>query len=128
DQLTDRRYAVDIARNFLKTITPVIEKDRTRISLSDGALDGILAYGHAWLGRHLLVAGQAAEARSHLRRSLGFQWDFGRFLLYGLSFLPGGSVGAMHRRLGGIRQRLIRAFNGDATFPERAQRGTRLEA
>ena len=74
DQLTHRAYGVHIARNFLKIIEPVMEKDRRRIQLQKRLLDGRLAYAHRWLGEELLQTGSLVEARSQLAESLRKQW------------------------------------------------------
>ena len=74
DQLTSRSYGVHLSRNFLNTIEPVIQRDRDRIRLPEQTIRSTLAYGHRWLGRELLLNGDAVEARRELRESLRWQW------------------------------------------------------
>ena len=109
DQLTHRAYGVHIARNFLKTIEPVIEKDRHRIHLHKGVLDGTLAYAHRWLGEELLLTGSLVEARSHLAESLRKQWSTKAAGLYALALLPAGSVPFL-REVGGPAYRAARSW------------------
>jgi len=70
DQLSRVELRVQIARNFLRTIEPVIARDRARIKLPDWMLARALADGHSWLGETALWAGEHAEARRHLAASL----------------------------------------------------------
>lgn len=70
DQLTVAKYAIDMARNFLATIQPIIEKDRARIHLPPIMIDEVLAEAHGWYGECLLEEGNMGEARKHLAASL----------------------------------------------------------
>lgn len=73
DQLTQPAYQIHMARNFLKTITSMIERQRDRIELPDEALAGVLSRGHAWVGREALLCGNQAEARQHLLHCLALR-------------------------------------------------------
>ena len=52
---------------------PWIEEKRSEIQLPDQMIHQRLAEIHAWLGDLLLNAGDAPQARLHLRKSLGYQ-------------------------------------------------------
>jgi GT2 family glycosyltransferase len=92
DQLTARSYSIDFARNFLKTIEPVIERDRELIRLPERMIRHSLAYGHRWLGRELLLSRRSAPARSHLAQSMRQEWSPGAAGLYAMSLLPAGAI------------------------------------
>ena len=92
DQLTARSYSIDSARNFLKTIEPVIARDRARIRLPERMIRHSLAYGHCWLGRELLFSRSSAPARSHLVQSMRQEWSLDAAALYAMSLLPGGAI------------------------------------
>ena len=70
DQLTGDAYNIFRARNFLKTITPVLERDRDRIRLPRHMICFLLSDAHQWIGEAALDIGENAEARGHLSRSL----------------------------------------------------------
>jgi len=109
DQLTHRTYGVHIAKNFLKTIEPVIRNDRQRIHLDQQVLDGTLAYAHRWLGEELLLTGSLEEARDHLATSFRQQRSTKAAGLYALSLLPVGSVPLL-RKVGGPTYRIARSW------------------
>lgn len=92
DQLTGPSYGVSMAKNFLRTIEPILERDRERIRLPESMIRYTLAYGHQWLGRELLFSGQREEARPHLAESLRQKRAPVAAGLYVLSLLPKGSV------------------------------------
>jgi glycosyltransferase involved in cell wall biosynthesis len=92
DQLTARSYQVDLARNFLKTIEPVIERERERIKLPEQMIRHVLAYGHRWLGQELLFSRNPATARKHFARSVRQEWNSRTAGLYALSLLPAGAI------------------------------------
>jgi glycosyltransferase involved in cell wall biosynthesis len=75
DQLTQPKYALDMARNKLRTIEPIIALHRDRIDLSAKEIANVQAKAHAWIGREALIAGNDAEARHHLVRSVGYRRD-----------------------------------------------------
>lgn len=59
-----------VATNALKTIAPVIERERGRIRLPDAMIDEALAKAHRWVGQCYLDLGQPGSARPHLLASL----------------------------------------------------------
>lgn len=92
DQLTGPSYRVSMAKNFLRTIEPVLERDRDRIRLPESMIRHTLAYGHRWLGRELLFSGHRKEARPHFAESLRQKRGPVAAGLYALSLMPPGSV------------------------------------
>jgi hypothetical protein len=70
DQLTGPRYRIYRARNFLRTILPVIRAERAKIALSSGVLRRVLAEGYYWAGEAALDEEHRAEAALNLVRSL----------------------------------------------------------
>ena len=70
DQLTQPKYNIHVARNFLRTIERVL-KDRGRsVNLPASMLAAVQAEAHAWIGRELLANGDRLGARKHLAESL----------------------------------------------------------
>lgn len=71
DQLTVvPAYRIDMARNFLTTITRVIERDRERIRLPRRMLDEVLAEAYAWVGECHEQRGERRAAAAALANSL----------------------------------------------------------
>jgi glycosyltransferase involved in cell wall biosynthesis len=109
DQLSRSDLGIEIARNFLRTIEPVIERDRARITLPDWMIARALADGHQWLGETALLAGQNAEARVHLATSLRlYPWKARTALLLA-GALPPPAASRLLRK--GLR-RIKRALRG----------------
>ena len=104
DRLTANR--IDLARNFLATITPVIERDRDRIRLPRIMLDEVLAEAHAWLGGCHFDLGDHRAARPELVASLRHKpkqpriWGF-----LALSLLPPRVSAGMRRAFRRMRSR-----------------------
>ncbi len=89
DQLTESHYGVEMARNFLATLTTALDRDRDRIHLPQRLIDEALAEAHGWLGEGLLREGSLREAQRHLFRSLRANPRQPRLIrLYVASFLP----------------------------------------
>lgn len=86
--LTERKNMVHCAKNFLAAISPFLEHERSRITLSDAEVRATLAEGYAWYGAELLDQGQNTEARAALTRSLSHQWQRRTALLYAMSLVP----------------------------------------
>ena len=70
DAMTHPSRRVKMAENFLRTISPVIERDRDRINLPREMIDEVLAEAEAFYGEALLDNGDPVKARAHLARSL----------------------------------------------------------
>jgi glycosyltransferase involved in cell wall biosynthesis len=75
DQMTHPSRRVRMAENFLRTIAPVIERDRARITLTQDMLDDLFAEAHGFLGQALLDAGDDRRARRELAESLRLKRD-----------------------------------------------------
>jgi GT2 family glycosyltransferase len=90
DQLTQPRFMLKMAQNFVRTIEPVIARDRARIRLPDRMIRKVLANAHAWVGRESLKVGLKAEARHELTESLRSEpWHMKVWLMLVAASLPG---------------------------------------
>jgi len=89
DQLTQRPFRIYMARNFLNTITPVLETDGDRIRLPARMLRAVQAFANGWVGSENLELGETVQARTYMRRSLEFRfWQPKMWVLYSLTLLP----------------------------------------
>ena len=90
DQLTfGSDNATRIAQSFLRTIEPVIERDRDRIRLPRVMIDEVLAEAHAWVGVLYVERGEHLAGFHHLLRSLRHKPRQRRVLGFvGLNCLP----------------------------------------
>jgi GT2 family glycosyltransferase len=70
DQLTRPELQIGLARAFVATIAPLLERAGPEVKLPRHMVAAVLAEAHAWVGREALVHGQTREARAHLRNSL----------------------------------------------------------
>jgi glycosyltransferase involved in cell wall biosynthesis len=71
DQLV--RHSYWLARNFLKTVTTSLERDKDRISLPPRLVNEVLAQANSWLAETLIPMGEVRGARNHFRRSLRYK-------------------------------------------------------
>jgi hypothetical protein len=107
DQLTVPAYKIDMARNFLATITPVIARDRDRIRLPRVVIDEVLAEAHAWLGECHYDRGENRAARSQLAASLRLNPQQPRVAAFlALSLLPGGVSARVQDVVRTVKRRL----------------------
>lgn len=89
DQLTRPSYEAQMAQNFLRTIEPVIERDRERIELPEWMIRHVLASANSWVGRALFDNGDHAAARRYLLRSLKYEQRQPRLLAFlALTIVP----------------------------------------
>jgi glycosyltransferase involved in cell wall biosynthesis len=89
DAMTHPSRRVKMAGNFLRTISPVIERDRERINLPQKMIDEVLAEAESFLGEALLDNGEDREARTHLANSLRYDpWQPRTARLLALTLLP----------------------------------------
>jgi glycosyltransferase involved in cell wall biosynthesis len=89
DQLSRPEYGIDIARNFLRTIEPVIRDGGTRVNLPARMIASVQAEAHAWIGRESLAIGDRGGARKHLAESLRHRaFGIHTLLLFALSCGP----------------------------------------
>jgi GT2 family glycosyltransferase len=70
DRLTRPELGVCMARNFLRTIEPIIQNERESIRLPDHMLRLVLAEAYSWLGEKELDEGDNRAAARDLLRSL----------------------------------------------------------
>lgn len=107
DQLTAPEYTIDRAQNFLRTIEPVIARDRHRIRLPDWMIDEVLADAHAWIGEEQLNLEQRWAGRKHLVESLRHKPSQPRLVgLLALSMLPR----SVSRRMRGVYRTVKRSM------------------
>ena len=89
DALTQPKYSVDLATNYLTTLTSALARDRDRIKLPQHVIDKVVADGHTWVGEALVGQGRHREARPYLLHSLRHTPNQPRlFGLYATGFLP----------------------------------------
>lgn len=109
DQLSHRDYAIHMARNFLATIGPVLERDRSRIHLPPRMIAAVQAHAHGWIGDEHFNLGEYAQARWHMRKSLHHRaWQPKIWALYVLSRLPPAIARTAMRHVRGIKRGLRR--------------------
>ena len=102
DALTQPKYGLDLAMNYLNTLTSTLERDRDRIKLPQHIIDKVLADGHAWVAETLVAQGRHDEARPYLLYSLRHTPNQPRLVgMYTTGFLPSrvmkGLVGAYQK-------------------------------
>ncbi len=91
DQLTAPGHRIDMARNFLKTVSTTIARDRDRIRLPSVMIDEVLAEAHGWVGECQYHLGDNKEARARLFASLRHKPKQPRVAAFlALSLLPAG--------------------------------------
>lgn len=73
DALTRPEYAVHIVNNFLKTILPIIENDRSEIKLPDATIHAVLADAYGWRAEAHLNIGEIKAARESVWTSLRYK-------------------------------------------------------
>ncbi len=89
DQLTHPRYGIDLAKNFLKTIAPVLAADGARIRQPEWKLRAVQAFAHGWIARESLAHGDHRGARRHFAQSLRLQpWQPGSYPYVALALAP----------------------------------------
>ena len=121
DRLTSEAYKLDIATNCMKTVLPWINEKRSDIQLPDQMIQQRLAEIHSWLGDVLLNAGDASQARLHLRRSLRYQrWQPGAWKALALACLPDSVRGGLRTAVRELKLRL-RARKGKALVATRTE-------
>lgn len=103
DHLLRDEHRLALALNFLKAVTPFLERDRDRIHLPESMIRAMLSRAHSWAGEMALDTGDLRLAREHLGRSLAQQWIQPRFaamwLLTWFPFRIENRVRQMYRRL-----------------------------
>jgi hypothetical protein len=107
DQLTNRKYRVHMAENFLKTVNKALARDRARVTLPPTMVDEVIAEAHAWIGEVRLENGDAGEARRHLGTSLKLRpWQPRIAALFGAAILPRQVTDPLRASYRALKQRL----------------------
>jgi glycosyltransferase involved in cell wall biosynthesis len=89
DQLTRPAYHIHMAQNFLKTISPVLQQDRSLIQLPRWMLNRVQAEAHGWIGSEYLYLGEHRAALRSLLKSLRYWlWQPRIWALLILAILP----------------------------------------
>jgi glycosyltransferase involved in cell wall biosynthesis len=126
DRLTGERYKLHAAMNCLRTILPVLQKDRARIRLAPSMVQSRLAEVHEWVGEVALQMGQTSLARRHLLASLGHRPLQARTLgLWVLSALPFGTGLAARKIWRSVRTK-VRGVGGPGRGVNRSVEEFRL--
>ena len=73
DALTRPEYKVHVATNFLKTILPIINNDRSSIKFTEATIQRVLADAYNWLAEAQLNNGDLRSARKNIWISLGYR-------------------------------------------------------
>jgi GT2 family glycosyltransferase len=100
DQLTAQSgHSLIGAKNFLRTIAPIIERDRERIRLPRVMVEEVLAEAHSWIGcQHVERGEHGGDAVRHLVASLRLNPRQPRVLGFlALSLLPPSVASALRR-------------------------------
>jgi glycosyltransferase involved in cell wall biosynthesis len=106
DAMTHPSRRVKMAENFLRTITPVLTRDRHRLGLPDAMIEDVLAEAEGFLGEALIDADEHGAARPHLLKSLRLRPKNPRNIrLLVLSLLPIASKEPLRRAFRALRAR-----------------------
>jgi hypothetical protein len=106
DAMSHPARRVKMAENFMRTIKPVIERDRDRINLPAGMIDELLAEAEVFLGEALLENDEHPQARVHLARSLRIRpWQPRTARLLLLACLPKQAKEPLRRAFRRVRGR-----------------------
>jgi len=103
DQIT-HKHDVTMARNFLKVIQPILDKERHTIRLSPGIVRAVLSEAHAWLGACLVDSGEISAARQHLLTSMRYRPTARALYALGVSAIPPNLRPALRKCLRWLKQ------------------------
>jgi len=113
DQLTHTAFTIHIARNFLRTIAPHIERDRANINLPGHMIDQVLSEAHLFVGESALDIGELNEARTHLFSTLRLRlWQPRAVALLLISLLPPGLGRSVRSLYGKVKRRFLSSQRG----------------
>jgi len=106
DRLTGKKYRIHMAENMLRTIEPIIARDRKDIHLPEHMIRRKLAEAHAWVAFERLELGEAVAARRHYLESLR-HWPWQPRLAKPLTFaaMPLGTGVALRRWFKAVKGR-----------------------
>jgi GT2 family glycosyltransferase len=104
DRLTAKHLRLKMAQNLLRTIEPVVARDRASIDLPDHMIRRTLAKAHAWVAYEHLERGEVGPARKHYLQSLR-QRPWQPALAKPISFaaLPFGAGPVLRRKLRSLK-------------------------
>jgi glycosyltransferase involved in cell wall biosynthesis len=110
DQLTHGSdHELQMARNFLRTVEPTIERDRDRIRLPRIMLDEVLAEAHGWIGSVHVDRGEHLDGMRHLAASLRLKPRQPRLMgMLAINLLPVGMASALRRLYRGAKGSSVR--------------------
>jgi glycosyltransferase involved in cell wall biosynthesis len=105
DQLTRPELDLHMAKNFLRTIEPIIATERERIHLPGKMLEAVRADANAWIGESLFERGDVEGARQYLWRSLCHRWAQPRtFALFAMSMMGKKLASRLHESVRAARR------------------------
>jgi glycosyltransferase involved in cell wall biosynthesis len=108
DRLTGQKYRIHMAENLLRTIEPVIARDRAEIRLPEHMIRRKLAEAHAWVADERLELGEATAARRHYLASLRrWPWQPGLARRFPFAVMPWGTGVALRRWLRAAKALLV---------------------
>jgi glycosyltransferase involved in cell wall biosynthesis len=125
DHLSRPHYGLVMARNFLKTISPVLERDGPRIRLPRWMIREVLAEAHAWVSWAAAEKGERGPALQHGLQSLWYKpWQRSLASPLVRSLLPSGCVKVLRevlraKKKGGAAENGTAGSTGaQARYPE----------
>ena len=108
DRITRNENDVHFARAFLRTISPIIEKERSTIQLPPHMINAVLAEAHGWIGEASLAANDRRQAFQHLAWSLRYDPRQPRLLgLMAVAALPSTVRGQVRSAYRSIKNRAL---------------------
>ena len=109
DQLTQSDYTIHRARNFLRTIAPILAQDSDRIHLPPHMIAFVLADAHNCIGEAALNIGENIEARKHLLQSLRYRpWQPREAGLLLVALFPARYARQLRATYRQVKRRLLR--------------------
>jgi GT2 family glycosyltransferase len=73
DHIASSKNGIYFAQHYLVSITPYLEGERHRLTLTDADIRGVLAKAHRWIGQELFERGERAGAVKELALSLRYK-------------------------------------------------------
>jgi glycosyltransferase involved in cell wall biosynthesis len=113
DRLT--RFRLRVAKNFLKTLEGVLDRDRQRIDLPPAMIRAVLAEAHEWLGEEYLTEGRCRAAAHHFAYAVRERPTAHSVAMLGVAMMPPALARVLHS---GYR-RTKRLFRGASPSGER---------
>jgi glycosyltransferase involved in cell wall biosynthesis len=108
DRITGNENDVHFARAFLRTIAPIIEKERATIDLPPHMINAVLAEAHRWIAEASLAANDRRQAIQHLAWSLRYDPRQPRLLgVLAAAALPSTMSGQLRNAYRTIKKRAL---------------------